>query len=160
MGNLPAKDNPMHYRALVVLCCAALLAACGSDRPKTDTPPAPTPTRSAKPAEVLGPLPAYQRELSGTLLEIPAGADVELALLVIDERGRPQRLLASSNLTGTGQDLPYHLRFNPEAFPAGARVELRGRASRSGQLIMHLPPVRITQAQTQATGPLRFEKAP
>ncbi len=64
----------MHYRALVVLCCAALLAACGSDRPKTDTPPAPTPTRSAKPAEVLGPLPAYQRELSGTLLEIPAGA--------------------------------------------------------------------------------------
>ncbi|MNN92398.1 hypothetical protein D3C81_2106790 [compost metagenome] len=52
------------------------------------------------------------------------------------------------------------MRFNPEAFPPGARVELRGRASNSGQLIMHLPPVRITQAQTQATGPLRFEKAP
>ncbi len=45
---------------------------------------------------------------------------MELALLVIDERDRPQRLLASSNLTGTGQALPYHLRFNPEAFPAGA----------------------------------------
>ncbi|NWL05456.1 YbaY family lipoprotein [Pseudomonas hunanensis] len=150
----------MHYRALVVLCCAALLAACGSDRPKTDNLPAPAPARSAKQAEVLGPLPAYQRELSGTLLEIPAGANVELALLVIDERDRPQGLLASSTLTGTGQVLPYHLRFNPEAFPAGARVELRGRASSSGQLIMHLPPVRITQAQTQATGPLRFEKAP
>lgn len=80
-------------------------------------PPAPTPARTAKPATVLGPLPAYQRELSGTLLEIPAGADVELALLVIDERDRPQRLLASSNLTGTGQALPYQLRFNPEAFP-------------------------------------------
>lgn len=74
------------------------------------------------------------------MLEIPAGADVELALLVIDDRDRPQQLLASSNLTGTGQAPPYHLRFNPEAFPAGARVELRGRASRSGQLIMHLPP--------------------
>jgi len=155
---MPVKDSPMHYRALVVLCCAALLAACGSDRPKTDNP-VPAPAPSAK-AEVLGPLPAYQRELSGTLLEIPAGAEVELALLVIDERDRPQRLLASSNLTGTGQALPYHLRFNPEAFPPGARVELRGRASNSGQLIMHLPPVRITQAQTQATGPLRFEKAP
>lgn len=150
----------MHYRALVVLGCAALLAACGSDRPNTEQAPAPAPAKVAKKAVPLGPLPAYQRELSGTLLEIPAGADVELALLVIDDRGRPQQLLASSTLTGTGQAQPYQLRFNPEAFPAGARVELRGRASRSGQLILHLPPLRITQAQTQATGPLQFEKAP
>ncbi|WP_176507026.1 MULTISPECIES: YbaY family lipoprotein [Pseudomonas] len=150
----------MHLRALVVLCCASLLAACGSDRPKPEAAPAPAAAKVAKNAEPLGPLPAYQRELSGTLLEIPAGADVELALLVIDDRDRPQQLLASSNLTGTGQALPYHLRFNPEAFPAGARVELRGRASSSGQLIMHLSPVRILQAQTQATGPLRFEKMP
>ncbi|RRV47620.1 YbaY family lipoprotein [Pseudomonas sp. p106] len=150
----------MHYRALVVLGCAALLAACGSDRPKNEPAPAPAPAKVAKKAEPLGPPPAYQRELSGTLLEIPRGADVELALLVIDERDRPQQLLASSTLTGTGQALPYRLRFNPEVFPAGARVELRGRASQSGQLIMHLPPVRITQAQTQATGPLRFKKAP
>ena len=150
----------MHLRALVVLCCASLLAACGSDRPKTEAVPAPAAAKVVKNAEPLGPLPAYQRELSGTLLEIPAGADVELALLVIDDRDRPQQLLASSNLTGTGQALPYYLRFNPEAFPAGARVELRGRASSSGQLIMHLPPVRIIQAQTQATGPLRFEKMP
>ncbi|WP_145190370.1 MULTISPECIES: YbaY family lipoprotein [unclassified Pseudomonas] len=151
----------MPVRALLVLCCASLLVACGSDRPKTATAPAPAPAKVAKNAtEALGPLPAYQRELSGTLLEIPAGADVELALLVIDERDRPQQLLASSTLSGNGQALPYRLRFNPEAFPAGARVELRGRASRSGQLIMHLPPLRITQAQTQATGPLRFEKAP
>jgi uncharacterized lipoprotein YbaY len=160
MGNLPAKDHPMLHRALLVLCCAALLAACGSDRPKPAPAPAPLPPNVAKKAEPLGPLPAYQRELSGTLLEIPAGAFVELALLVIDERGRPQQLLASSTLTGTGQALPYQLRFNPEAFPAGARVELRGRASQSGQLILHLPPQRIIQAQTQATGPLRFEKAP
>ncbi|MFJ2985764.1 MULTISPECIES: YbaY family lipoprotein [unclassified Pseudomonas] len=150
----------MHLRALAVLCCAALLTACGSDRPKTEQPPAPAPAKVAKKAQPLGPLPAYQRELSGTLMAIPAGADVELALLVIDERGRPQQLLASSTLTGTGQALPYQLRFNPEVFPAGGRVELRGRASNSGQLIMHLPPVRITQAQTQATGPLQFEKAP
>jgi len=150
----------MHLRALAVLCCAALLTACGSDRPKTEQAPAPVPAKVAKKTQPLGPLPAYQRELSGTLMAIPAGANVELALLVIDERGRPQQLLASSTLTGTGQVLPYQLRFNPEAFPAGARVELRGRASNSGQLILHLPPVRITQPQTQATGPLQFEKAP
>ncbi|MFJ4155308.1 YbaY family lipoprotein [Pseudomonas sp. NPDC089752] len=150
----------MHLRALAVLCCAALLTACGSDRPKSEPAPAPAPAKVATKAQPLGPLPAYQRELSGTLMKIPAGANVELALLIIDERGRPQQLLASSTLTGTGQALPYQLRFNPEAFPAGARVELRGRASSSGQLILHLPPVRITQAQTQATGPLQFEKAP
>ncbi|NIF27826.1 hypothetical protein F3J44_15755 [Pantoea sp. Tr-811] len=150
----------MHLRALLVLCCAALLAACGSDRPKTEAAPAPAPATTARKAEPLGPLPAYQRELSGTLLDIPPGTDVELALLVIDERNRPQQLLASSTLYGTGQALPYQLRFNPEAFPAGARVELRGRVSRSGELIMHLPPVRIAQPQSQATGPLRFEAVP
>ncbi|UBM25864.1 YbaY family lipoprotein [Pseudomonas sp. p1(2021b)] len=150
----------MHYRALVVLCLASLLAACGSDRPKPEQTSAVPPAKAVKKPKELGPLPAYQREVSGTLLEVPAGAEVELALLVIDERGRPQRLLASDNLTGTGQALPYRLRFNPEAFPAGARVELRGRASRSGQLILHLPPLRIAQAINQATGPLRFEKAP
>lgn len=152
----------MPLRPLVLLSLVSLLVACSSDAPKTAAPSTSQQQavkKNQEPADQ-GPLPAYQRELSGTLLEIPAGANVELALLVIDERDRPQGLLASSTLTGTGQALPYHLRFNPEAFPAGARVELRGRASSSGQLIMHLPPVRITQAQTQATGPLRFEKAP
>ncbi|MNY51458.1 hypothetical protein D3C86_1870470 [compost metagenome] len=107
-----------------------------------------------------GPLPAYQRELSGALLGVPAGAEVELALLVIDERSRPQQLLASANLIGTSQALPFHLRFNPDVFPAGARVELRGRASQSGQLILHLPAQRIFQPTTQALGQLQLVKAP
>lgn len=148
----------MPFRALVVLSFAALLAACSSDEPKPVlAPKAPV---AAKQPVAPGPLPAYQREISGTLLGIPSGAEVELALLVIDERGRPQRLLASSNLDANGQDLPFRLRFNPEVFPAGARVELRGRASQSGQLILHLPPVAVNSPQTQATGPLRLEKAP
>lgn len=148
----------MPFRALVVLSFAVLLVACSSDKPQSE-PTSNAPVAS-KVAKDLGPLPAYQRELKGTLLNIPVGAEVELALLVIDERGRPQGLLASSTLSGNGLDLPFQLRFNPEAFPTGARVELRGRASQSGQLILHLPPLRIAQAQTQATGPLRFEKAP
>ena len=150
----------MHHRALVVLSLACLLVACGSDRPKTEPAPTPPPTKAAAAPKTPGPLPAYQREVSGTLLEVPAGAEVELALLVIDTRGRPQRLLASDTLTGTGQPLPYALRFNPEAFPANARVELRGRASQSGQLILHLPSQPLLRPETQATGPLRFERAP
>jgi uncharacterized lipoprotein YbaY len=160
--NFALLELQMPLRPLVLLSLVSLLVACSSNPPSTPAP-APSPHQSVKkpqaPAE-LGPLPAYQRELSGALEGIPAGAEVELALLVIDERGRPQRLLANSNLTGNNQALPFRLRFDPEAFPAGARVELRGRASQSGQLILHLPAVRIDQATTQALGSLQFVKAP
>lgn len=152
----------MPLRPLVLLSLVSLLVACSSDAPKPAAPVSSsqqTVKKKQQPVE-LGPLPAYQRELSGTLEGVPAGADVELALLVIDERSRPQRLLASSNLSGTSQALPFRLRFAAEAFPAGARVELRGRASQSGQLILHLPAVRIDQPTTQALGPLQFVKAP
>ncbi|WNW12053.1 YbaY family lipoprotein [Pseudomonas sp. DTU_2021_1001937_2_SI_NGA_ILE_001] len=146
--------SPKH---IVALALAALLAACSS----TEPPPAPRPAAPvAKVPEGPGPLLPYQREVSGQLLGAPAGAEVEMAMLVVDERGRPQKLLTSSKLQSTGQSLPFQLRFNPEAFPAGARVELRARAIQSGQLVMHLPSMRIEQPVTQALGPLQLVKAP
>lgn len=154
----------MSPRPLILLSLFSLLVACGSDAPKPQPPtPGPAPELAQKKAREstnLGPLPAYQRELSGTLQGVPDGAEVELALLVIDEKDRPQQLLASANLIGTNQVLPFHLRFNPDAFPVGQRVELRGRASQSGQLILHLPSQLITQPTTQALGQLQFVKAP
>ncbi|MBT2371277.1 YbaY family lipoprotein [Pseudomonas fluorescens] len=151
----------MSLRPLVMLALFSFLVACSSHAPKPAAPaPAPQQEKKIPGVEELGPLPAYQREVSGTLNGVPAGAEVELALLVIDDRSRPQQLLASSVLIGNNKPLAFRLRFNPEAFPAGARVELRGRASQSGQLILHLPAVRITQAITQSTGPLQFVKAP
>ena len=157
-------EPQMSLRPLVLLSVFSLLVACSSDAPKPKPPtPGPAPQaaqKKAKESANLGPLPAYQRELSGTLQGIPAGAEVELALLVIDAQDRPQQLLASSSLIGTNQLLPFHLRFNPESFPAGVRVELRGRASQSGQLILHLPSQVITQPTTQALGQLQFVKAP
>jgi uncharacterized lipoprotein YbaY len=150
----------MTLRPLVLLCLAGLLAACSStEPPKPATKPA-SATQAIKLPEGPGPLLPYQRELSGQLLGVPKGAEVELALLVIDERNRPQKLLSSTKLLGNNQSLPFQLRFNPEAFPAGARVELRGRASQSGQLILHLPSVRIQEANTQALGALQFVTAP
>lgn len=149
----------MTPRRILLLGFAALLAACSSnDAPKQ--PAAPTTVPVIKTPEGPGPLQAHQRELSGQLLGVPAGAEVELAMLVIDERNRPQKLLTNTLLKGNGQSLPFQLRFNPEAFPQGARVELRGRASQSGQLILHLPSLRIDQPVTQALGPLQFVKAP
>ena len=81
-------------------------------------------------------------------------------MLIVDDRGRPQGLMASSKILGNNQALPFKLRFNPQAFPTGMRVELRGRASQSGQLILHLPSRIINQPTTQALGTLAFVKAP
>jgi uncharacterized lipoprotein YbaY len=157
-------EPQMSLKPLVLLSIFCLLMACGSNVPKPQPPtPGPAPEEAQKKAREsadLGPLPAYQRELSGSLQGAPAGAEIELALLVIDEKSRPQQLLASSTLIGTNQVLPFRLRFNPDAFPAGARVELRGRATQSGQLILHLPSQRIAQATTQALGQLQFVPAP
>ena len=149
----------MTLRPLVLLGLIGLLAACSSNEPPQTVaakPAAPVVKAPAGP----GPLQPFQRELSGQLLGVPGGAEVELALLVIDDRGRPQKLLTSTVLQGNDKSLPFQLRFNPEAFPVGARVELRGRASKSGQLILHLPSVRIEQPNTQALGALQFETAP
>ena len=149
----------MTLRPLILLGMLGLLAACSSNeapQPATPKPVAPVLKVPAGP----GPLQPYQRELSGQLLGIPAGAEVEMAMLVVDERGRPQKLLTSTTLQGNGQSLPFQLRFNPEAFPAMGQVELRGRAIKSGQLILHLPSMRIPQATTQVLGPLQFVATP
>lgn len=148
----------MTLRPVILLGLIGLLAACSSNdapKPAAAPPVAPAIKVPAGP----GPLQPYQRELSGQLLGVPAGAEVELAMLVIDERGRPQKLLTNTLLKGNGQSLPFQLRFNPEAFPVGGRVELRGRASQSGQLILHLPSMRIDQPTTQALGQLQIGRA-
>ncbi|WP_122318563.1 hypothetical protein [Pseudomonas cichorii] len=148
----------MTLRPFFLLGLIGLLSACSSTEAP---PPAPAkPVAAAKLPAGPGPLLPHQRELSGQLLGVPAGAEVELAVLVIDERGRPQKLLTSTKLQGNGQSLPFQLRFNPEAFPIGERVELRGRASKSGQLILHLPSLRIEQPTTQALGQLQLVSAP
>lgn len=149
----------MTLRPLVLLCLAGLLAACSSTEPPKPTPAKPAPNAISLPAGP-GPLQPFQREISGQLLGVPAGAEVELALLVIDDRNRPQKMLSSTKLIGNNQSLPFQLRFNPEAFPVGARVELRGRAIQSGQLILHLPSVLIQQPTTQSLGQLQFATAP
>jgi uncharacterized lipoprotein YbaY len=154
----------MSSRPLYLVALATLLAACSSEAPKPAGPVAPaTSAVSSKTIAApvpLGPLPVYQRELTGLLLGVPNGAEVELAVLVIDAQDRPQKLLTSAKITGDGKNLPLQLRFNPDAFPQGARVELRGRVSQSGQLLLHLSPVRIEQPTTQNLGRLQFVPAP
>ncbi|MEA1135923.1 hypothetical protein, partial [Klebsiella pneumoniae] len=114
----------MQLRPLVLLTLFSFLVACSSEAPKPSVPqPTPAQEKKVPGIEDLGPLPAFQREINGTLNGVPANAEVELALLVIDERNRPQQLLASSVLTGNGKPVAFRLRFNPDAFPAGARVE-------------------------------------
>ncbi|CAD5108912.1 YbaY family lipoprotein [Zestomonas carbonaria] len=146
----------MPIRPLLACLAALLLAACASE--PTPPPNAPAPVKPAIAAEPE--LPAHMRELRGSLRTPPAGSEVEMALLVVDERGRPQQLLASAQLQGDGQALPFRLAFNPDSFPAHARVELRARVSQSGRLILRLPPQRILQAQSQTLGELPLVNAP
>ena len=153
----------MPIRLLLPLLSALLLTACASapKQPVQPVTPAPAPVAAAKPAAVIeAPLPSHMRELRGSLRTPPAGSDVEMALLVIDERDRPQQLLGSLTLAGNGQLLPFRLPFNPAYFPNGARVELRARISQSGRLILRLPPQRILQAQSQSLGELPLVSAP
>lgn len=149
-------------RRPLLACLFLLLAACAGEAPKPVTPPAATkPEVAIKPATPIAqPLPAHLRELHGSLLTPPAGSDVELALLVVDERDRPQRLLASQTLAGTGHALPFRLRFDPQQFPGGARIELRARISQSGRLILRLPPQRVLQADSRDFGALPLVSAP
>jgi len=142
-------------RPLYILSLAALLVACAGEPPAEPAPAKPV----AKPAAEQ-PLPAYMRALDGQLLGAPAGSDVELALLAVDTRDRPLRLLGSLRLDGTGTALPFRLTFNPEAFPQDLRVELRARVSQSGQLIQRLAPRRIPAAESQSLGALQLETVP
>ncbi|QDL01201.1 hypothetical protein IHMA87_00866 [Pseudomonas paraeruginosa] len=157
-----AMEQPMTLRPIALLAFL-LLAACSSDKPKpAPTPPAPRSVSMVEPV-----LPAHLRELSGTLSSVqgslPRGSEVQMALLVIDERDRPQRLLASETVLASGELMPFRLPFNPESFPpaGGAlRVELHARVIQSGQLAWRLHPLRIAQPTTQALGELRLVRAP
>lgn len=142
------------FRPLILSSLLVLLAACASDSP----PPAPP--AAAQPQVKAEPLPAYQRELTGSLLNVPNAAHVELALLAVDERGRPQALLGNIQLRGNGAPLAFHLPFNPETFNKHSRIELHGRANQAGRLILRLPAQSIARGETQNLGELRLVPAP
>lgn len=145
---------PTAFRALLPVGLLGLLAACASEAP------APVVKPVAAPVASVAPLPAHQRELSGSLLNIPNAADVELALLAVDARGRPQALLGNIQLRGTGGVLDFRLPFNPQTFNKHSHIELHGRANQAGRLILRLPPQPISRAETQALGELRLAPAP
>ncbi|TBU71058.1 hypothetical protein DNJ99_23695 [Pseudomonas daroniae] len=144
----------MSLRPFALFSLAALLVACASETPPPAAPPA-EPVPKQEPAAT----PAHLRDLTGTLLDVPAGADVELALLTINERGLPHKLLGNIQLRGTGAPLPFRLQFNPENFDQGIRVELRGRVHQSGKLVLHMPSQFIREPQSQALGEIRVTPA-
>lgn len=145
------------FPALLILGLLALLAACTRD---SAAPTAPTPITPTQAPAKAAPLPAYQRELSGSLLNAPKEADVELALLAVDQRGNPEALLGNIQLRGTGNPLAFRLPFNPQTFNKHTRIELHGRANQAGRLILRLPPQPIARGDTQTLGELRLVPAP
>jgi len=146
---------PMPFRPLILLSLLAVLSACTHDTPEqlvaVTAPPAQTaPT----------PLQAHQRELTGSLLNIPLAADVELALLAIDSRGKPYATLGTTQLRGHGAPMDYRLVFASQAFTQHPRIELHGRALQAGKLILRLPPQPIAHADSPALGAMHLVPAP
>ncbi len=151
-----------HYRHVLelsvplrpVVLPVLLLVLVGCSSQQTQRPSAPVtfeePTQAATPLH----------ELHGSLIGAPAGSEVELALLEVNRRDQPDRLLSNVQLQGRGSELPFILKFNAEKFPQGQQVELRGRVTRSGQLIMRLPAVRVSSPASQSLGPLHLVPAP
>jgi uncharacterized lipoprotein YbaY len=149
-------------RTTLLCSLLGLLHGCTSPAPtSSDTAPPsqPAPTPDAPPAAPAI-APAHQRELSGSLLGIPARAQVELALLAIDPKGRPYSLLAHVQLPASGDSLAFQLPFDAERFALHRRVELRGRAHLDGRLILRLPPQPIPHAENRQLGSLRLVPAP
>ena len=142
----------MPLRPFVVPALLLLLAACSSQ--ETQRPSAPVTFEEPPQAT------SVLHELHGSLIGVPANSEVELALLEVNRRDQPDSLLSSVQLQGRGSELPFILKFNAEKFPADQQVELRGRVTRSGQLIMRLPAVQVTSPANQSLGPLRLVPAP
>lgn len=130
-----------------------LLGACSS---APETPP-PVPQ---VPATTVQTLVAPHPGLHGQLLGVANGADVDLALLAVDLRGRPQQLLGQVRLRGDGEPLSFHLPFASDMPTAGQRIELRGRVSQAGRLVQRLPARTIANLNDQDLGQLQLVPAP
>lgn len=142
------------YLPLLPLALSGLLAACASEPTNTAPPmPAPAPAEPST-APTLGP------GLRGELLGVAAGADVDLALLGVDMRGRPRALLGQVHLRGNGEALPFHLPLNTLQAPQDLRLELRGRVSHAGRLVQRLPARSIADLSDQDLGALHLVPAP
>ncbi|ACO76920.1 hypothetical protein AvCA_06690 [Azotobacter vinelandii CA] len=147
----------MSPRPFLLLGLSLLLAACSSQPEEEASQASANPST---PSVAVQPLLAGQHELRGNLLGAPTNSEVELALLLVDERGRPRGELGNITLLGNGQTLPFSLRFVPQPFAPGLRAELRGRASQSGRLILRLPPRTLSGLDSQTLGTLQLVPAP
>ena len=145
------------YLPLLPLALSGLLAACAGE-PTTTVPP-PTPAPAPTPAEPSS-APIQGPGLRGELLGVAAGADVDLALLGVDMRGRPRALLGQVHLRGNGEALPFHLPLSNLQAPQDLRLELRGRVSHSGRLVQRLPARTIVELRDQDLGALQLVPAP
>jgi uncharacterized lipoprotein YbaY len=146
---------PTPFRPLILLSLLAVLSACTRDTPEQPMTVAEPPAQTAP-----APLLAHQRELTGRLMNIPLAADVELALLAIDSRGKPYATLGTTQLRGHGEPMDYRLIFASQALTQHPRIELHGRALQAGKLILRLPPQAIAPADNQALGALHLVPAP
>lgn len=143
-------------RHLLILAACAFTALTGCAQ-KPDPAPAQK-VRIVTPAQEDT---AKHHSINGYIIGAPEGSEIELALLEIDHRQRPSdRLLSSVTLQAKAQRTPFHLTFNPEFFTQMNAVELHGRVTQAGQLVMTIPRQAIPNAETQHIGEIHAANRP
>lgn len=78
--------------------------------------------------------------LEGIVLNVPNKANIELALLALDEQNRPTELLAVERYKSNGNPVSFQLGFDMSKARQFKAVELRGRVSQAGKLLGYLSP--------------------
>lgn len=145
--------------ALLLICAAvlALLPGCASE-------PATAPLPKVAPAKLSTPAPRANTQLhtlNGQLhgtIEGSTPVDVELAILMLDERGKPVALLDSEAWFGDVAS-PFQLALDPQRLPPSARLQLRVRVTRDSRLLAYVHH-ELSQPLPRQLPPLRLQVLP
>lgn len=122
-------------KTITLLCCSMLLLSCHH-------------TPSQKDNTVIK-HKVKLTDMNGLVLNVPKGAELELALLALDEKNSPKELLAVERFQGKGDTLSFQLNFDINRVKQFKAVELRGRVSQNKQLIGYVSPWHKKQLQKQ-----------
>lgn len=115
------RPNLCALKVIAWLLCGILLTACLHNKPHH--------TDLSVVKEV---------RLEGIVINIPDKANLELALLALDEQNRPRELLAVERYKATGNTFSFSLSFDLNKAKQFKSIELRGRVSQTGSLIGYL----------------------
>ncbi|MCJ8168460.1 hypothetical protein [Atopomonas sediminilitoris] len=118
----------------LTLVCLAALSACSSAPQTAALPTAPVVLSQPQPRISAPTQHALRGQLQGGPLDRSQPVQIDLAILMLDQRGRPVATLDSEQWFGNPYS-PFQLALDPSRLPPGVRLQLRARVSHDSQLL-------------------------